>query len=96
VKLPSSWKVGSDTKKPVLLVLFLQCNCVLWGEIYVAGTNVRPDDIVNRCDTSNANGLSFLPEDVISWEWYAVGKLVEILGYCLCLMFCWTSLKSTG
>jgi hypothetical protein len=20
---------------------------------------------------------------VISWEWYAVGKLVEILGYCL-------------
>jgi hypothetical protein len=47
VKLPSGWKVGSDTKKPVFLVLFLQCNCVLWGEIYVAGTNVRPDDIVN-------------------------------------------------
>jgi hypothetical protein len=21
---------------------------------------------------------------------------VEILGYCLCLMFCWTFLKSTG
>lgn len=47
MKLPSGWKVGSDTEKPVFLVLFLQCNCVLLGEIYVAGTNVRLHDIVN-------------------------------------------------